>query len=74
MAVEGDETKTVVLELDLACDCVAGSFWMDGLGFRVVRVLGWLRSDRSAGAESEKKGCEARTRCTTKTEYSGCRQ
>jgi hypothetical protein len=45
MIAEGDETKTV-LELDLACDCVAGSFWMAWLGILRGYALGWLRSDR----------------------------
>jgi hypothetical protein len=60
----GDETKTM-LEQELACDRVAGSFWMDGLDF-CVRWF-WVGSDQMAGAAAvsakradEGHGCEAR--------------
>ncbi len=51
--------------LELACDCVAGSFWQlsDGLGFL---VLGWLRSDpvcRVKGLRSQCYGDGGREGC-----------
>lgn len=52
---EGDETKTM-LEQELACDRVAGSFWMGWLGF-FAWLWFWVGSDQMAGAGSEcKKG------------------
>lgn len=58
---EGDETEAA-LELERACDCVAGSFWQsDGMGWDGLGNFGlwfWVGSDQilECGAVQKKRG------------------